>query len=174
MNARVLFVVGVLSFAAPAVAAGQGISVQGNVGTQINAGGHNQSVSLVFSPNEHLDFLVSGERIHLPTEATDFSATRGGTATFISGEVRVSPFSSNRVSPYVLASFGRGKSRPNVNDLFPDPVTNDVWLLFVGGGVRFPLTGRLSAFADVRAGIEGERDTIFLLVPVRGGVAWRF
>ena len=36
------------------------------------------------------------------------------------------------------------------------------------------VTERLSAFADMRAGIEGERDTIFLLLPVRGGVAWRF
>ena len=177
MNARVLFAVAMLSFTAPAIAAAQGagpsVSLQGNVGTQINAGGDNQSVSLGFSPNRRLELLISAERIHLPTEATDFSATRGGTSTFISGEVRVAPFTSG-VSPYFLASLGRGISRPNVNDLFPDPVKNDVWLLFAGGGIRIPVTERLSAFADLRAGIQGERDTIFLLVPVRGGVAWRF
>jgi hypothetical protein len=74
----------------------------------------------------------------------------------------------------VLASVGGGKSRPNVNDLFPGEVTNDVWLMFFGGGANIPVTTRFSLFADVRAGIQGERDTIFLLVPVRGGITWRF
>ena len=137
MNARVLFAVGVLSFAAPTVAAGQGagtrVSVQGNVGTHINAGGDNQSVSVGFSPHERLDILLSAERLHLPTEVTRFGATRGGTSTFVSGEVRFVPVTFNRISPDVLASAGRGISRPNVNDIFPDRVTNDVWLLFVGG-----------------------------------------
>jgi hypothetical protein len=174
----VLLVVCILSTGAPAVAAAQGrdggFTVQGAAGTHLNGGGDHQSVSVGFSPNGHLDFLISAERSHLPTEVTPFGATRGGTATFFSGEVRVAPFTFNRLSPYVLASAGRGTSRPNVNDLFPDRVTNDTWLLFFGGGLRIPMTTRLSAFADVRAGIQGERDTIGLLVPVRGGLAWRF
>jgi hypothetical protein len=183
MNARVLFAVSVLSSVAPAVAAGQGtgtrVSVQGAVGTDINAGGDSQSVSIGFSPNERLDILVSAERFHWPTEvtrfdATDFSATRGGTTTFISGEVRFLLFTFNRISPYVLASAGRGISRPNVNDIFPDRVTNDATLLFFGGGVRIAVTERLNAFADIRFGIQGERDSIIGLAPVRGGVAWRF
>ena len=43
-----------------------------------------------------------------------------------------------------------------------------------GGGVRVAATERLSVFADMRVGIQGELDTIRLLLPVRGGVAWRF
>jgi hypothetical protein len=184
MKACVPFAVVVLSLAAPVVAAGQGagtrVSVQGAVGTQINAGGDNQSVSIGFALTDRLDILVSAERSHLPTEVTTvgggaFGATRGGTTTFISGDVRFSPFTSVRISPYLLASAGRGVSRPNVNDMFPDPVTNDAWLLlFFGGGVRVPVTERLSVFADMRFGIRGERDTIALVRPVRGGVAWRF
>ena len=183
MNARVLFAVSVLLFVAPAVAAGQGtgsrISVQGAVGTDINAGGDSQSVSIGFSPHERLEILISAERFHWPTEvtrsdATDLSATRGGTTTFISGEARFLLFTFNRVSPYVLASGGYGMSRPNVNDIFPDRVTNAATLLFFGGGVRIAVTERLSAFADIRFGIQAERDSIGGLAPVRGGVGWRF
>lgn len=108
------------------------------------------------------------------SDARDFSATRGGTTTFISGEVRFLFFTFNRGSPYALASAGYGKSRPNVNDIFPDRVTNDATLVFFGGGVRIAVTERLSAFADIRFGIQGERDSIIGLTPVRGGVAWRF
>jgi hypothetical protein len=81
---------------------------------------------------------------------------------------------SNRISPYVLISAGRGVSRPNVNEFFSDPVTNNAGLLFGGGGVRVAVVSRLSAFADIRLGYQGERDSIYALMPVRGGVAWRF
>jgi hypothetical protein len=183
MNARVLFAVSVLSLVAPSVAASQGtgtrVSVQGAVGTDISAGGDSQSVSIGFSPNERLDILISAERFHWPTEVTrsdttNVSATRGGTTRFISGEARFVLFTFTRISPYVLASAGRGISRPNVNDLFPDRVTNDATLLFFGGGARIAVTARLSAVADLRFGIQGERDSIIGLAPLRGGVAWRF
>jgi hypothetical protein len=179
MNARVLFAIAVLPFVAPALAAGQGagrrVSVQGAVGTHIQDAGDNQSLSVGFSPIGRLDLLIGAERSHWPTEVTRGGATRGGTTTFISGEIRFVPLTFKRVSPYVLASAGRGISRPNVNDIFPDRVTNEAWLLlFGGGGVRVAVTGRLSAFADTRFGIQGELDTIRLLLPVRAGVAWRF
>jgi hypothetical protein len=175
MNARVLFASAVLSLLAPALSAAQGaVSVHGSAGTLVNESGNNQSVSVGFSPHERWDLLINAERIHLPTEVTGSSATRGGTSTFVSGEVRFLPLTRSRFSPYVLASVGGGKSRPNVNDLFPGEVTNDVWLMFFGGGANIPVTTRFSLFADVRAGIQGERDTIFLLVPVRGGITWRF
>jgi hypothetical protein len=183
MNTRVLFAVSVLLSVAPAGAAGQGtgsrVSVQGSAGTDINAGGDSQSVSIGFSPNGRLDILISAERAHWPTEVTrsdgrDFSATRGGTTTFVSGGVRFLLVRGNRLSPYVLASAGRGISRPNVNDLFPERVSNDATLLFFGGGVTIALSERLSAFADIRFGIQSERDSIIGLTPVRGGIAWRF
>jgi hypothetical protein len=184
MNARLLFAVTVLSFVAPAVAAAQGagtgLSVQGAVGTLIKGGGNGQSLSLVFSPGERIEFLVSAERMHLPTEVNryenGFGVSRGGTTAFISGEVRFLPFTFNRVSPYVLGGAGRGTARPNVNDFFPDRVTHDATVLFAGGGVRVPVTGHLSAFADMRCVLQLDTSEtgVFGFLPVRGGLAWRF
>jgi hypothetical protein len=184
MNARVLFAATVLTIVLPAPAAGQGVaprlSVQGAFGSPINVGGNSQTVSLGFSPGEHIEFLVSAERIHMPTEVNryedGFGATRGGTTRFISGEVRFSPVTFDRVTPYGLAGVGRGTSRLNVNDIFPDPITRDTGMLFVGGGARVAVTRHLSAFADVRCllQVENSEAGVFLFLPVRGGLAWRF
>jgi hypothetical protein len=184
MNARALLVVTVMSCVVPAVAAGQdagaGITIQGAVGPQINVSGNSQSLSFGFVPGERFEFLVSAERMHVPTEIRryDYSSgvTRGGTTRFISGEVRFSPLTVKRISPYVLAGGGRGTSRPNVNDLFPDGVSHDAMLLFTGGGVRVPVTRHLSAFADVRfvLQVDSSEAGVFLFQPVRGGLAWRF
>lgn len=175
-----------LSLAAPAVAAAQsnrpGVVIQGTAGTNINVGGDSQSVSAGLSLGEHLQILVSGERIHVPTKVSRFanggqSLTRHGTATFISGEVRWAPFTFRRVSPFVLAGAGAGRSRLNVNEHFPDPVSNDARLFFVGGGVRVPVAGGLSVVADLRTVLQVEDNTdgsVFLFLPVRAGLAWRF
>jgi hypothetical protein len=182
MNVRVLFALVVLSVAAPAVAAGQGpVSVQGAVGTNINEGGYNQSLSLGFSPGSGIDIRVGAERIHAPTEVTPFdrgySVTRGGTTTFVSGEVRWFPVTFPRVAPYVLGGAGRGRSRLNVNEHFPDPVTNDAVLFFFGGGTRLPVTRHFSVVADVRLVLQAEDNddgSVYLFMPVRAGLAWRF
>ena len=184
MNARVMIAVAVLSFAAPVVAAGQEagprFSVQGAFGSHINVSGNSQSLSVGFSPEERVTVLVSAERMHLPTDIRryehGYGATRGGTTTFISGEVRVSPFTFKGVSPYVLAGGGRGTARTNVHELFPDPVAHDAALMFTGGGVRVPVAGHLSAFADMRFVLQLDRSEagVFLFLPVRGGLAWTF
>lgn len=179
IHVRALVALVALSAAAPAIAAGQEavgrLSLQGAVGTHVTDGGDNQSLAVGFSPHERWEILAAAERSHWPTRVTRYGATRGGTTTFFSGEVRFIPFRVGRISPYAIASAGRGISRPNVNEIFPDRVTNDTWLvLFAGGGVRVDMSRRLSAFVDVRAGIQGERDVIRLLVPLRGGFAWRF
>jgi hypothetical protein len=179
MNGGLLFAVSALSFVMPAAAAGQGpVRVQAAVGTHISDGGNSQSIAIGFLPDERWEILISAERFHVPTEVRhfnrSFSARRGGTTRFISGEVRFVPVTFNRISPYLLISAGRGISRPNVNNIFPDPVTNDALLLFGGGGFRLAVASRLSAFADIRFGFQGERDSIYSLMPVRGGVAWRF
>ena len=129
-------------------------------------------------PAGEIDFLVSVERSHLPTEVTgsnnSVGVTRGGTVKFVSGEIRVAFFEPDRTSPYMLAGAGRGVSRPNVNEIFPNPVRNDATLFFTGGGVRIPVSDHLSVFADVRFVIQIELDSAILLTPVRGGLAWRF
>jgi len=180
----VLVAVSVLSFVAPTAAAGQEsgrFSVQGAFGSHLNAGGNTESVSLGFWPGARIGILVSGERTHVPTVVTrsdhGFGATRGGTAMFISGELRVSFFASRRVSPYGFGGAGRGTSRPNVNDIFPGPVpTGGAAALFGGGGVRVAIAGHLSTFVDMRflLQVENTEGDVLLLLPVRVGLAWRF
>ena len=183
MKTRVLFAVAVLSLVAPAVAAGQTtpVSVQGAVGSNVNVAGNTQSLSVGVGLGDRFDVVASAERIHLPTEVTRHehgsSATRGGTTKFISGELRFSPVTLGRLSPYALVGAGRGTSRPNVNETFPDPVRHDDTTVIIGGGgARVALTRHLNAFADARFmfQIETSESGVFLFVPVRGGLAWRF
>lgn len=184
MTLRVLGWLSCVALIAPGVAAAQDpgrVSVQVAAGGNINVPGNTQAVSIGVAVGDRINILVGGERIHMPTEITEFengmSATRGGTTTFVSGEVQVLPFTFDRVSPYVLAGVGRGVTRLNVNDIFPNPVTNDATMMFFGGGLRIPVTDRLSVFGDLRFTLQLESagdGGVFLFVPVRGGVAWRF
>lgn len=170
----------------PGFASAQGtggpISVHASAGTNVNVGGNTQSVAVGVATGPRVSFLLGAERLHMPTEVTEFedgsSVTRGGTATFVSGEIRVLPLTRDRVSPYLLAGLGVGVSRPNVNEMFPDEITNRAVFSFFGGGVHAPVTSRLSVFGDLRLVLMSERADagggVFLFVPVRAGVTWRF
>jgi hypothetical protein len=141
--------------------------------------GNIQSISIGYAPAPKLMLLVDGGRTHSPTHVQNFSdggsgATRGGTLLFVGGEVRFALRSGDHVSPYVMAGAGMGVSRPNVNELFPDPVTNIARLLFSGGGIAVPAGPHLRLSADMGFFLIGERDSIGLIVPLRGGLAWRF
>lgn len=181
---RVLAFVAVLAFVVPASAqaqdSGTHLIVQGLYGTHLGAGGDSQSVSVGLS-FRRVDFLVSAERLHQPTEVSryenGYSVTRRGTAKFVSGEVRWTPVSFRRLSPYVLGGLGRGTSRPNVNEFFPTPVANDAVLAFAGGGLRVPVVGGLSVIADVRFVLQledSEDGGVYVFGPIRAGLAWRF
>ncbi len=184
MNVRLLFAVTVLSFVSSAVAAGQGtglsVSVQGAIGSHIGDGGDAQSLSLGVSFGERFGVVVNAERSYVPTEVTFFdagySASRGATTRFISGEFRYVPVTYKRISPYVIAGVGRGVSRPHVNEFFPNRVTHKVTLQFPGFGVRVLVTEHLSAFADIRFMFQSRRGEPDAggFGPVRGGLAWRF
>ncbi len=184
MQVRLLFAITVLSFVWPAAAAGQetgiGVSVQGAIGSHIGDGGDAQSVSLGVSFGKRFGVVVNAERSYVPTDVTLFedgySATRGATTRFVSGEFRYVPVTYKRISPYVIAGVGRGVSRPNVNEFFPDRVSHTVTLVFPGFGGSVLLTEHLSAFADLRLMFQsraGEPDAGGF-GPVRGGLAWRF
>ena len=144
-----------------------------------SGGGHTLSAAFGFSPISRVDLVVNVARDHLPfqrdTFRGGFSVTRGGTLTSVSGEVRASVFPPHRVSPYGVAGIGGGVSRPTVNDAFPDPVENDLRVVYFGGGVRVPIRSGFSVFGDARAmlALEGG-DGIMGVWPVRAGVAWRF
>jgi hypothetical protein len=150
-------------------------SVQVGAGPLLNSGGYNLSAAFGFSPISRVDLMVNVERDHLPFERDGFSITRGGTLTWVGGEVRASVFPPDRVSPYGLAGIGGGQSRPTVNESFPNPVENDLRVVYFGGGVRVPLRSGLSVFGDARVmlALEGG-DGLLGMWPVRAGVAWRF
>ena len=56
-----------------------------------------------------------------------------GWLSWVPVELRVSLFGRDRITPYALAGFAAGRSGPNVNDIFPTPVVNDVRAPFAGG-----------------------------------------
>lgn len=155
-------------------------SLQAAAGPTLMGGGHGLSAAFGYSPASRLELLFNVERDHLPFESKRFpdggsSVTRGGTMTFVSGELRAALLPADRVSPYAVAGIGGGVSRPNVNDQFPDRIRNDLRVLYFGGGVRVPLNRAFSLFGDARAmlALEGN-DGILAVWPVRAGVAWRF
>ena len=65
-----------------------------------------------------------------------------------------------RVSPYFVGGMGRGRSRPSVNEFFPEPNEKNISAIFYGGGVRMPLTPRIDTFVDGRfiMTLEGASD----------------
>ena len=89
-------------------------------------------------------------------------------------ELRVTLLSRDRITPYGLAGFGAGVSRPNVNEIFPEPRTNGVRAIFFGGGIHVPLHQQLSLFADARMMVGAEAGELLAVAPLRAGLAWRF
>jgi hypothetical protein len=165
----------------PALANGQSFQLQGSAGPTIIDAGHSVAAGVGVTAGSRVSFLFGVERTHISSQvrSVDFgrgsSVFRGGTFTLAAAEMQVGLLGRDRIGPYALAGFAAGVSRPNVNDSFPDPVTNDVRAIFFGGGVHVPVGDRLSIFADGRFlfGEEGD-DGIAAALPIRGGVAWRF
>ena len=159
---------------------GQSLVVQGAAGPTLTDTGYSLAAGLGFTPASRLTVLFGVEQTHLFSRVTSDgrgggSAFRGGTLTFGSAELRVALLGRDRPSPYVVGGYGQGVSRPNVNERFPEAVSNSARVLFVGGGIQVPLRERINIFGDVRMtfGAEGN-DGIIAFVPVRVGVAWRF
>jgi hypothetical protein len=159
---------------------GQSLVLHGAGGPTLTDSGYSLAAGIGFSPASRLTVLFGVEQTHLFSRVTGDgrgggSAFRGGTLTFGSAELRVTLLGRDRPSPYLLGGYGQGVSRPNVNDRFPDEVTNSARILFAGGGIQVPVRERLTIFGDVRMsfGAEGN-DGIIAFVPVRVGVAWRF
>lgn len=155
-------------------------SVEGAAGLQVYYDGSAQSVAFGFSPNRSLTVLVSAERTHIQDRVAlyeyGYSAERGGTEQFVTGGVRYAFLTRRRVSPYVLGGIGRGISRPNVNEFFPDRKERNIHVLYYGGGVRIPVGPRFDAFVDARFIMSAEAATDYFGVrmPVRAGIGWRF
>ena len=155
------------------------VSLQVAAGPTLIGGATVLSAAVGYAPTSWLELLVNVERIHAPLQATripnGYSTTRGGTMTFVSGEVRIAPLPEARVSPFAIAGVGRGVSRPNVNAEFPEPVSNELRVLYLGGGAHVPLGRRFSLLGDARAmvALEGY-DSVVGIWAIRGGISWRF
>jgi len=168
-----------LLLATPWIASAQSFVLQGSAGPTLVDRGYSMAGGIGFSPTTHLAVLFDVERTHLSSRLSSdgrggFAGFRGGTLTLGSAQLRVTPFGRDRIGPYGLVGFAAGVSRPNVNERFPDPVTNDVRAMFFGGGIHVPLKERVSLFADGRMMIGGEAGELLAVVPIRAGVAWRF
>jgi hypothetical protein len=155
-------------------------SLDGAAGFQVYYRGSMQSISFGIAPTRSLTLLVSAERSYISDTIElyedGYSSERGGTEQFVGAELRYAFFPSKRVSPYVLGGTGRGISRPNVNEFFPDKKMRGIQVLYYGGGVRIPVRSRLDAFVDARLmmAVEAKSDYFGVRLPVRAGVAWRF
>ena len=168
-----------LMLAAPGAATGQSLELFGSAGPTITDEGNSFAVGAGFSPHSRLTLVFTFDRTHLESRTTQypdgFSSFRGGTLYLGAAELRVVPFGRSRLGPYGLAGLATGVSYPNVNDRFPNPVTNYVAAMFFGGGIHVPLGAQFTVFADARMtlGAEG-REGMIGVAPLRAGVSWRF
>ena len=168
-----------LLLASPSIASGQSFVLHGSGGPTLVDAGYSLAAGIGVSPTSHLSVLFDFERTHLSSQSNSdgrggVTAFRGGTLTLGAAQLRVTPLGHNRVGPYGFAGFAAGVSRPNVNDLFPERVTNDVRAMFFGGGIQVPLQQRVNLFVDGRMMIGAEAGELLAVVPIRAGVAWRF
>ena len=168
-----------LFIATPWIANAQSFMLQGSAGPTIIDSGYSLAGGIGVSPTSHLTVLFDVERTYLSSRLSSdgrggFAGFRGGTLTLGSAQLRVTPFGRDRIGPYGLVGFAAGVSHPNVNEMFPDPVTNDVRAMFFGGGIHVPLKERVSLFADGRMMIGAEAGELLAVAPIRVGVAWRF
>ena len=168
-----------LFIATPWIASAQSFVLQGSAGPTLIDSGYSLAGGIGVSPTSHLTVLFDVESTHLSSRLSSdgrggFAGFRGGTLTLGSAQLRVTPFGRDRLGPYGLVGFAAGVSRPNVNEMVPDPVTTDVRAIFFGGGSHVPLHERLSLVADARMMIGAEAGESLAVAPIRVGVAWRF
>jgi hypothetical protein len=163
----------------PGVANGQSFELYASAGPTITDTGNSFAAGVGVSPTSRLSIGFSFERTHLSSrtsrEGNVVSSFRGGTLLLGTAELRFAPFGRGRFGPFGVVGVAAGVSHPNVNDMFPNRVTNRVGAMFLGGGINVPLGERFAMFADARMmfgaeGVEG----IVAVAPVRAGIAWRF
>ena len=168
-----------LLLASPCIASAQSFELQGSAGPTLVDAGYSLAGGIGFSPTSHLTVQFDAERTYLSSRLSSdgrggVAGFRGGTLTLGSAQLRVTPLGRDRVGPYGLVGFSVGVSRPNVNEAFPDSVTNDVRGIFFGGGIHVPVKERVSIFADGRMMVGSEAGELLAIAPIRAGVALRF
>lgn len=155
-------------------------TLEGSAGFQLDYDGSVQSGAFGFAPVPNLTVLARVERSRISDRFEQFddvfTADRGDTQTYVSGEVRYAFLTDKRIFPYVLGGVGGGRSRANVSTRFPDDRVRDIYVFYSGGGVRLPAGSRFELFVDARLIGSGEAvsDYFAVRLPVRVGGAFRF
>ena len=163
----------------PALAHSQSLVVHGSGGPTLVDRGYSLAGGVGWSPWSRVTLSANLEQTQLSSRVSGDgrggSATfRGGTTTLGTAELRVALFAPDSATPYVLAGYAAGVSRPNVNRLYPARVTNDVRAVFGGAGIQVPLRPQICLFADARMMLGEEANELLALAPVRVGFSWRF
>lgn len=163
----------------PTPARSQSVVVHGSAGPTLVDPGYSLAAGAGWTPWSRVTVSLNLERTHLSSrvrsDGRDGTSTfRGGNLTLGAAELRLSLLPHTRVTPYVLAGYAAGVSRPNVNAMFPERVTHDVRGVFGGGGIHVPLRPQLGLFADARIMIGEEDNELLAVAPLRAGLSWRF
>ena len=168
-----------LILAVPVLAQGQSFVVHGSAGPTLVDRGYSAAAGAGWAPWSHVTVSFNLERTHLSSRLSSdgrggVAGFRGGTLTLGTAELQLSLLGRARVTPYVLAGYAAGVSRPNVTATFPTNVSNDVRAVFAGGGIQVPLRPTLSVFADARMMIGEEAGELLAAAPLRAGLRWWF
>jgi hypothetical protein len=168
-----------LVLSAPAVAHSQSAVVHASAGPTLRDRGYSLAAGAGWAPWSRVTVSVNAERTHLSSRVTSdgrggSSGFRGGTVTVGTAQLQLALFPRDRVTPYVVAGYAAGVSRPNVNPMFPERVTNDVQAVFGGAGIHLPLRPHLGLFADVRMMLGEESNELLAVAPLRVGLCWSF
>jgi hypothetical protein len=165
-------------------AQGQGLtrrfSVDLGAGSHLRDAGDVESMSVGVALSRFITLGATVERSHVPTRRTTYpdghSATRNGTLTSASGELRVTIPAGRRWTPYGVVGRGVGRSVFNVNTDFPDPITRTADLFYAGGGVRYALGSAIALFSDAKLMLVVGRsaDDLSARLPIRAGASLRF
>lgn len=153
---------------------GERLTLQVAGGPTLSDRGKILSAAFGYSPASRLELLLNIEcsyrALHLEPSNRGYSG--GGGLMFASGELRLALRPPDRVSPFAVAGAGGGVSRPDVDVTHG---SSNLFVVYVGGGVRVPLRRGFSLFGDARIIIDVENeDRVSRVWPVRAGVAWRF
>lgn len=149
-------------------------------GSHLRDAGDVESMTVGVALSPFVTLAATVERGHVPTQVTEYpdgySATRNGTLTFASGELRVTIPAGRRWTPYGLVGRGVGRSVLNVNTHFPDPIARTADVYYAGGGVRYAIGSAFALFSDAKLMLVMGRsaDDLSARLPIRVGMSFRF
>lgn len=163
----------------PAVVQAQSLELRVAAGPTLVDRGVSGAVGAGIAGLGPLSLLAGLERTHLQTRVEDdgrggIATFRGGTVTLGTAEAHLALPRLGRFTTYLLGGYAAGRSRPNVNTVFPRPVVNDVRALFAGGGVAFGRGPHWRGFVEGRVVGGDEAGELLVAIPLRAGIAWRW